>query len=344
MNSIINALTIVVLLVCTACASNALTIESASNVSKAADKAVAESKSSLEVSRGQRQTAISMFIASNPSCAPRSRLTAYIPKDVDTDHPLCQRPGDDDLEKFYVFPVELTSISDAQLKPIILLMAAVSEYGGALAKIAERPGADVTKELEAVIEKATEASGLVDGLLGTSLSDSLNDAAKELASDQGKSALALIQFASDLLSERKQVDDIRDYVAKNSDALSGNIKVIKSTIEQWSAVYTQGDAQVIANSLFSAYRSEAKGLAFAERVEFVKRALIAREQVADVEKTTQKLLKAWDNLSNAQATLLRHLSGEFTDEESEKIAAENQKRILQALGLIANAVGSFGGL
>jgi hypothetical protein len=335
--------TLISLLVLGGCAGNALRLEGAEAVSKSADAFVEKADAALEDAKARRALANATMVASDPTCEPLERINVYVPSAGNgrraRNVPLCARGSSRKLG-YELESIDLRPIPEEALKPTMLLIGAVGDYGAALAKITQRPKTDISKELAGILAKATEARELVDGVLGLQIPgiDTV------LQQQQRNAAVALIQFANNLAEEQKKVDDVSKVVAARGAKVEAILPQLDTQLSIWVEDYATGDAQTVENNLMRAYRAGRTSWDFDRRLTFVETINKSRSEVAAYPVRMSTLRKALRQFASSQSELRRLLAGGFTPEERRRIARVEQSRMLEALGLMARAVTAFGGL
>ena len=324
-----------------ACAGNVLRVESAGAVSTASTAMVSQARGALDYARQRREEANSTLVASDPHCTPGAALLLlrrgadWTPQTPAA--PLCAT-GTTPPPGYVIQRVDLNPISDEALKPTLLMIGAVADYGGALAKIVERPVSDIGGELAALAGKASEAVVLANALLGAGLPDPV----AALASDQAQAAVALLQFAESLSAEAGRVRDIRAAVQAHGDEIDALIPRLRAQLSRWLALSATGDAQVYVGNLQRVYHDQRDRMEFQPRLAFVRLINDARAGVAAIPSRQRALDQALTTFQEAQAQLRRHLAGNFTPEERARIARLNRDRMIEALGLVARTMAAFG--
>jgi hypothetical protein len=325
----------------TACSANTLRVESAGSVSAASTAMVTQARETLAFTRARRDEANTTLVASDRSCSPGAALlllrrgpdwTPSTPR-----APLCAATATPPLG-YVTQRMDLSSISDETLKPTLLMIAAVADYGSALSKIVERPDADIAEELNALAGKASEASVLANALLGTSLPS----ATQLLATDQAQAALALLQFAERLSAEARRVRDIRAVVRNHGAEIDALIPRLRDQLTRWLRLSAEGDAQIYVGNLQRVYREQRDTMDFDGRRALVRLINDARLQVEAVQLRQRALDQALTTFQEAQTQLREHLAGNFTPQERARIAQLNRRRMIEALGLVARAISAFG--
>lgn len=326
------------------CAGNALRVEGAATVGRAAGSFTQAANAALDDAKVRRIEANAALVASDASCEPADSITIYMP-DPDVSRPKATTQpvpfcGTEPIPGYVLEKIDLRPWGEDSLKPTIVLIGAVGDYGAALSKVAERPDADIGKELVALGTKADEALALANGLLGLDIPS----VEKALASKQATTALALLDFVAKLAAEQAQVKDIRAIVDRDSGKVMGQIPKLKEQLADWVSIQAQGDAQIFQNSLVRAYRTERQKADFPERLAFVTAVNKARADAAAYPQRLKLIEAGLDKFVEADADLRRMLKGDYNAKERKRIAELNQQRFLEAFGLMARALGAFGGL
>lgn len=344
------------LLLLTSCAGNALRVEGAEAVGESAAAFVDKAEAALEDAKERRKLASATLVASDISCEPLPQVQVYVPtgrrKGPKVDLPLCadgstpKLPynikgvlyGLDDLG-YSSETLDLRPYSEEAVKPTILLIGAVGDYGAALAKIAARPDADVGKELGSIISKATAAVALVNGLAKANLPDP----AKLLNEDQRTAAVNLLQFAESLANEQRKVREINALVTERGDEIEAMIPQLQEQMAMWGRM-SQRSANITKIGLAEAYRAGRAGWDFDQRLSFVERVTDSRADADAAPARAAAISEALSEFAEAQADLRRLLAGDFNKEEKRRMARISQERMINALGLMAKTISAFGGL
>lgn len=324
------------------CASNAVRLESASAVSRAANAAVERSRQSVEEVGRRRFEANVYFVASNPSCDASSNLTVYLPATPQKRaFDACAAPTQADVVRV---PISFNPPSDEAMLATVNLLAAVADYAGAMAKIIERPNADIAAEIDSVIDKAGAAAGIISKITGQPLDATIDSGAAAVEGKTGVAAIALLQFALNLAEEQRKADDIRALVSAKGEEFENIVTLAGNDLELFAEIFAVGDAEVTASSLAKGYAASRATLDFERRASLARLALSAQAEVDQAKKTVADLSKSWTLVSTAHATLREHLAGNFDEATRAKIANENRKRLVEALNLMAAVAGEIGGL
>jgi hypothetical protein len=328
-------------LLVSACAGNKLRVDAAADVQTASDALVTRATAALDEAKARRLQANAALVASDPSCEPLARIVVQrrTGRGGGGKTPLCASSSVPRLG-YQLDVLDLRPISEEALKPTILLISAVGDYGAALGKIAARPNADISKELGSLAGKASSAAAIANGLLGTNLPD----AEKQLATDQAKTAVALLQFFADLAVEQRKVRDINRYVAEHGDEVEAILPQLATQLSNWILAVSQGDAQIYQNSLVRAYRNERSKWSYDQRLAFATRVNESRAESAAAPARMRALTQALTDFKDAQADLRRKLRGDFTPEEKRRMGQIANQRMLEALDLVAKTVIAFGGV
>jgi hypothetical protein len=176
------------------CATNALRVESADEVSQLSRGLSIAAKIQLEAASQRRTQAYTSLIASDTSCQPNNPVYIYVrqnagvkPASLCAPDSVTPIPGHDIVE------LDLGPIAAESLEPTYNLIGAIAAYGTALNKIVETPNADIAGDIATAIALAGRAEALAKGLGASGI-----PSVKALSDDQVKTASALLQFLSDL--------------------------------------------------------------------------------------------------------------------------------------------------
>lgn len=323
------------------CGVNYLRVQGASEVSLTAGAVVTQSNAALNLAQNRRSQALTSLIASDPSCSPTSQLYIFLPTRPTLPNAkkpsLCAQSQDAVFDGYRVVLVNFTPIGPEELKPTLLLSAALAEYGEAMGKIAGRPDPDVGKILASAAEKATQAKVLAEGLAKVEL-----PGVPDLASDQAKTAIKLAQFLTSLANEAQKVRDIRELFAKRGSETMEILESLRRQVNAWNTATSRSYTQINEGNLVRAYELERSDMNFEARRAFVDLINQARQDNVNVAKTNTAFLEAVTELEEAHAKLDDLLNGRLTPEEKKEAAKISQQRILKALRLMAEATIAWG--
>lgn len=322
------------------CGINAVRVETAGSVSAASAAVVTKAKAAIDDAEARRDRAYLTLIASDPHCSPVDPVYIFLPvRAVDAKGPaapLCANGANAVLANHRVTSVSFRADWAEALKPTLLLIGAISDYGAALGRIVADPKPDISKQIADMAAKAAEAKTIAEGLTGESL-----PALPNLQSEQIKTSIALLDFVAALAHEAGQVKDIRALLATHGDKVNQAMLSLPEQIRQWQSVATTGYAQVTADNLRRAYQNERSGLDFEGRLALLTLYREAQSDVDNIRPTTNAFLKSVEELDKAQADLRAALDNP-TRAQRIKAADVSGKRIIEALGLIAKAVSAWG--
>lgn len=325
------------------CGVNYLRVQSANEVSLTAKAVVSQSNAALDLAKDRRARALTSLIASDPSCSPTNELYIFVPigpPRPDASRPsLCAKTHNDSLAGYRAVPINFTPIGPEEIKPTLLLAAAVAEYGDAMGKIAGKPDPDIAKILASAAEKATEAKILAEALTNSKL-----PALPDLASKQAQTATKLVQFLVSLAHEAQKVKDIRALFAKRGPETMEILESLRQQVNDWNSATSASYTQINESNLVRAYELEREKMNFEGRRAFVELINQSRQDSINVKKTNTAFLEAVKKLEEAHETLDNLLNGRLTPEQEKEAAEISQKRILTALKLIADATIAWGGL
>ena len=332
----------------TGCGANALRLEIAGKVSTSATAVVDQANVAIDRARKARIDANSALIASDPSCSPGTdTLLIYSPtsdyKVGNPVPPLCALPiaggGFRQWKGYQIKSISVAPIPEDALKPTVQLIGAIADYQGALAKILAEPNADVQKELEGILAKASTAKTLAEGLTGSKLPK-----LPDLGSKQATSAIALIQFVTDLMKEARKTADVRRLVIARGSQVMGILPQLRDQLRLWNGIVSSVDLATQTQSLLRAYEQEKvlSGSSFDQRRAMVMRvnaALADEKSVPDRQAALDKVLTEFEAV---HASLVDALNGKYTPEMRRRIAKLNEERLLSALKLAAEAFAAWG--
>jgi hypothetical protein len=245
--------------------------------------------------------------------------------------------------EFTEVTVDFAPPTDKDLAGLITLLTAVAEYSDAMAKIIEQPNADISMEINSVLEKAQLAAGLLGA--GDGASSAVNTAAEAAKSPAGVAAIELLKFAAQLAEEQRKNDELRALMTEKGGAFDEAAAKASDALARFNATFAVADSATTANFLEDAYNEYKLGVAYPDRAVMVRAVLTARYEEHTAAAIGQALSKAWTDLAMIHTELRNELlQGEFDQARAKKVAAANRKNILRALGLIAAAATEFGAL
>ncbi|MBV7257166.1 hypothetical protein KCG44_10270 [Pacificimonas sp. WHA3] len=323
-----------------ACGMNALRIESASTVGTRAGIVADVSRDALRQIEARRQQAFVTLVASDLSCEPVNPLMILVPTGAaigKTDVPLCWGGGGDVPAGYEVKALDFGAFPADAVQPTVDLIAAIAAYGGAMAKIAEQPNADIAADIADAIDLATRAEAHAAAIGLTKIR-----VAGRLSSDQVETAANLIALLRDLQRERRQVRDARRLYAERGAAMGETFARLKRQLRMWEMIAGEGADQSIVTSLQRAYRNERAALSFEERqslVTMVRGAALRAERAGEM---ALSVAKALDELQQANDALGRQLMAPSRDDAAQA-AMLSRQRIGTALDLIVDAVSAWKG-
>lgn len=330
------------------CGANALRLEIAGKVSTAGTAVVEQSNAAIARARAARVAAAAALVASDPSCSPGSQtLRIYVPNvhfnPSAPPPPLCTLPaaggGLATLPGYDIVPLSIAPIPEDAIKPTLALIGAIADYQGALAKILADPAADVQKELEAIMAKASTAKALAEGVTGAEL-----PTLPDLKSKQATSAIALLQFVSDLVTEAHKASDVRRLVLARGGQVMAIVPALRDQLQLWNGIVQRTDLVTQTNSLLRAYEHEKRlpGSTFDQRRAFVERINASVADETGLPAKQAALGKVLDEFVAVHASLVDALNGKYTPEMRRRIAKLNEERLLSALKLAAEAFAAWG--
>jgi hypothetical protein len=327
--------------VVSACGVNSLRVRSASEVSLTSSAVVTQASAALSAAKERRIKALTSLIASDPSCAPSNQLYIFVPalppKTGDLTPTLCADGPNAKFPNYRAKLINFTPIGPDEIKPTLILIAALTEYGDAMGKIAGRPDPDISKILDSVAEKAAEAKALAEGLTKVTL-----PAIPDLSSKQAKTAKSLLQFIIKLSNEAQKVKDIRKLFADSGPETMQLLVELEGQISDWNAATTVAYGQINEDNLVRAYNAERRTLPFEGRRAFVELINQARQDTINIAKMNDAFLKAVSKLKEAHQTLDDLLNNRLTPEQREEANEISQARFFEALKLIADATIAWG--
>lgn len=311
------------------CARNAATVDIAKSVSEQSDKAMREVATYFDDVETRRQRAAAAVVASDPSCLPRMPLRVQAPRNPrGKQGPLCSEgkptPGHD------AYTLDFSTTPDDVLKPRLMLIAAVADYGTALGKIVADPAADVSAELTSFAEKVDRVGSFLQllGYDGPTLGG-------QLTSEEGKAIVNLLDFAVKLQHEADQVRAIRKLVQEDGGTVDEAIVALSEQIDTWGQGDLAGVTYAYTDALERAYRNNRKRMTFAERQATAHSIFEAQAEERMLPNRSKTVLAALGETQAAQKELREALLGNFSEKRKRQIAKENLDRITRALGMIA---------
>lgn len=323
------------------CALDTLRIDGANDVATASTAVVMQANTALDQAKERRQRAYATLIASDPSCLPVSPLYVFVPLGPPTKGapvaPLCADGKDDKFPGYRVEKRETYTIGAEALRPTVALIGALADYEAALAKVVAEPKPDVSKELQGIFDKASDARTIAELLSGSTLPK-----LPDLASKQAKAATDILQFAAELLKQHGQAKEIRQIVLKQHDKIDAVKRDLVAQIDEWQTVASTGYAEVVAANLRRAYASGRRPMDFAARLELLVAITQADSDLGSIPQTTATLKKAVEKFGDADTTLANRLSGNLSAADKKRAAEIARQQIFEGIHLIASAVEAWG--
>lgn len=323
------------------CGVDALRVEGASDVATASTAVIGQANAALDQAKARRQRAYATLIASDPSCLPVSPLYMFVPLGPPTRGapvaPLCADGPDATFPGYRAEKRETYTIGAEALRPTVALIGALADYEAALAKVVAEPKPDVSKELQGIFDKASDARTIAELLSGSTL-----PALPDLASKQVKAATDILQFAATLLQQHGQATRIRAIVSGQHDRIAAVQTDLIAQIDEWQTVASTGYAEVVAANLRRTYASGRRPMDFTARLELLSAIAQADSDLASIPQTTATLKRAVATLGDADATLADRLSGNLSAADRKRAAEIARQQIFEGLHLIAGAVVAWG--
>lgn len=318
------------------CAGNAARVDIAREVSaKSADAMRSVAAHYDEIEQRRRRTAATV-VASDPSCLPTMPLTVQSPdKPRGRQGPLCPTQGEAAGHSSY--DLDFSPTPDNVLKPRLVLIAAVVDYGTALAKIVADPKADIKGDLTAFAQKVDRVGSLLSFVSG----QDLPSVGGQLESEEGKAIANLLDFAITLQHEADQVKRVHMLVRGNGDTVDAALAEMTEQIDTWARGDLSGIQYEHTAALERAYRNSRYRMSFAERQATAQSIFEARGEEALLPQRTEIVLAAVGEVQAAQQELRDALSGRFSEKRRRQIAKENIDRLTRAMELVASLGRAF---
>lgn len=319
------------------CALNAVRVESAKDFASASSAAMVQTRAYLNSVAARQREANAALVASDPSCIPRASIRIRRPNNGNQS--LCIKPGEQATDA-NSFAYSLRPLSVAQLKPRLLLIAAIADYSTAMAKVAEAKSPDIEDELNGIAEKIDELKAFGDFLTGTDL-----PAVSDLLKDKRAAAIiGVVQFLSELSHEADQVGKIRELVAKKGDTVDTALASLAEQIDVWKGTdQNSADTQMLA--LLDQYVEARERWDPDRRVSAVLAIMNARGTSDDRADAAKAVKASVTELQEAHAELRKLLvpNPKLTPEQQAQMRKIARERIWRALNLIVGAASAFAG-
>jgi len=323
-------------LVLTGCATDAFRLEAAGAVQTQSREAVTATASYFDAIEQRRREAAAALVASDPSCLPATPLRIQVPITPSAPAaPLCLS-GEVPSPGYTAFEIDIGSSPRAVLEPRIALIVAISDYTDALAAILNAPKTDVSAEITAFADQADRLARFSNFVAGTDLPN-VNAA---IASEQGKSLVALIAFAGELAREARQTRDVRALVVEHGAVVDRALALLSAQVTTWGRGAARNADDLYGNALFRTYIRNRTSLSSDQREQLAGRVFAAREAAKDGPARAAQVADAIDLAAKAQASLRDALAGRLTPAQRSAAARLNIDRITRALGLIASLASS----
>jgi hypothetical protein len=330
------ALLLVVGTVLASCAENKVKLEVARSLADSSAASTQQAAVYFDQVEADRRAAAAAFIARDPACPPVRKLQVQRPGlRARPGAPLC--PAGGKAAPGYTLFVMDFGGPEAVLKSRVLLIAAVADYGRALAKILDDKNADVQGELSGFAEKVDRVGSLVSLLAG----DTVPSLGGQLESAQGKSIIALVQFAADLSHEADQVEQVQARVRADGDRVDRALDILAKEVTDRAAGSALNASYLQRNAMVKAYTDRARQMNYAERRAAVLEILEAEDREKGLPDKAKIVAAALAETKAAQKALRNALANQFTPAQRRRIAAENLDRITRAVKLVASVGVAF---
>ncbi len=310
-------------LLLTGCATNAVRIQAASDVSARGREAVTATAAYLDSVEQRRRDAAAALVASDASCLPATPLRIQVPTSaVAPPASLCPA-GDTPAPGYALLSVDVGTSPRGWLEPRVALLAAVGDYVEALATIVAAPQADVSAELTAFAERVgrvVAAAGVPDA---------------DPAMPRGQSLVALASFAAELAREARTAGQVRALVEERGATVDRALAELRGEVEGWGRAASRSADDLYGNALFRTYLRHRADLTAEQREQLAARVFVAREASRTGPARAAAVADALALASTAQADLRAALSGRLTPAQRRTAAKLNLDRIARALGLVA---------
>lgn len=313
-------------LLLTGCATNAVRVQAASDVTARGREAVTATAAYLDSVEQRRRDAAAALVASDVSCLPATPLRIQVPTSaIAPPAPLCPE-GDAPAPGYAFLSIDVGTSPRALLEPRVALLAGVGDYVEALATIVAAPRADVSAELTAFAERV----GRVVGVAGVADVDP--------ATPRGQSLVALATFAAELAREARTAGQVRALVEERGATVDRALAELRGEVEGWGRTAARSADDLYGNALFRTYLRHRADLTAEQREQLAARVFAAREAARTGPARVAAVTDALALASTAQADLRAALSGRLTPAQRRAAAKLNLDRIARALGLVATIV------
>lgn len=334
-----------VLLLLEGCGARYVRLETSGEVVKATTAAVEKSKSALAAAKESRIEANAIFVASDPSCPASPTILIYtIRQSQAKGAPLCAANENAALEGYAIKRVRLDGVPDESLAIFVAMIGAMTDYAAAYNKILESPNANISAEIDGVVEKAKVASGLAAILGASTLASGVDAAIGQFAGEQAKTAIDILQFIADLAVEGKKNDEIKQIMNAKGQEFDAIVEKLHSQLDQWLDVQNGSDLRLIQSRLAAAYDLEraSRNSSFPDRLPLARRTFEAQTAIESADARRAALKKALSEVAEAHKELRAEFEGHFSEEKKREVAKKNRERFWHAAGLLAAAAAKYG--
>lgn len=317
------------------CGGNAVKLEVARSLADSTGAATAQTAAYFDEAESRRRAMAATYVAQDPSCLPKRRFKIQVP-DANNPRgrkvPLCSNGK---VERgYHLEPIDFGPSSDTLLKSRALLIAAVGDYGRALAKILNEKDADVKGELTAFVDKVERVESLVK-----LLDKDAPTVSGVFQSPQVSSIVDLVDFAAKLRQEADKVGGVERLVKQDGAKVDVALATLLQEVEVRAAGSLTGSLQVSRNALYDAYDANRYRMSFADRRAMALEIFQAQDEEYGLPQKAKVVADALRETVDAQKGLRAALRNDFTPAQRRKAAAINLDRITQAVKLVA-AVGT----
>jgi hypothetical protein len=235
------------------------------------------------------------------------------------------------------YDLDFSPTAEAVLKPRLMLIAAIADYGKALGKVAADPEADISGELDDFVKKVDRVGTFLSLISGESLTTlaSVRKDPKAVAIEN------LLVFANTLAHQAEQARKIRDLVRTDGDRVDAAIDALSADLDLWQRPELKSIAHERRAALERAYENGRRRMSFSERqatAEAVYEAQADEERAGDA---ADKVLTALSEMKEAQKELRGAVVGQFSEKRKRETARQNLDRLTRALELIASLGTAF---
>jgi hypothetical protein len=322
------------------CGENTVKLDVARSLSESTATSMSQTAAYFDEAESRRRAMAATYVAQDPSCLPKRKFQIQVPA-ASNPRPnkkvsLCI--DGNAASGFEPRDIDFSPTSETLLKSRTLMIAAVADYGRAIAKILDNKDADVKGELTSFAEKIDRVRDLLSFLADA---EGVPTASGVLQTPEGQSVLALLDFAVKLKQEADKVRGVEKLVERDGVKVDEALASLRTDVEVRAQGSIRGSLNVNINALYDAYDRHRYKMTFSERRAAALEIFEAEDESQGLKQKAKVVIAALTETMEAQKGLRAALRDDFTPAQRRKAAAINLDRITQAMKLVASVGTAF---